>query len=328
MKYPEILHICVNYGNYDESNQFVKDCLAQGSADCVKIALCDNSAEGVSVDNRLSQWQGHPQVEVISLPKNPGYLGAAHCAYEYFLKQTSPQEETLGDAWPRELKFLLLSNTDIRYCDNDFYRKLLDINPNENCALIAPSIRSTLTGCESNPLYSLRPSRQKMKFLSFVYRVYPLAWLYHTLSFLKNTLFKNTLFGATKRAEVKDKAPNKVLGKVLGKAPEKTSSKTPGTGGGEALSFYASHGCFIIFTPTFFSHGGSLNYPVKLYGEELFIAEQLQRKNLAIQWAPSIQILHREKGTENKLADRIGLSRKSFKFKKESSRYLAKIWSA
>ena len=53
---------------------------------------------------------------------------------------------------------------------------------------------------------------------------------------------------------------------------------------------YAGHGSFIILTHEYFVRCGIINYPVFLYGEELYLGEQCRRHQLKVQYVPSIKV--------------------------------------
>lgn len=53
---------------------------------------------------------------------------------------------------------------------------------------------------------------------------------------------------------------------------------------------YAGHGSIIILTSNFFKWCPKLDYPIFLYGEELYLAELIHKKKLKVVYAPSIRI--------------------------------------
>lgn len=58
----------------------------------------------------------------------------------------------------------------------------------------------------------------------------------------------------------------------------------------EAGPIYAGHGSLIILTTEFFRQCGIINYPVFLYGEEIYLAEMCQRNQLKVIYAPQIEV--------------------------------------
>ena len=51
---------------------------------------------------------------------------------------------------------------------------------------------------------------------------------------------------------------------------------------------YAGHGSFIILTKEYIKHCGIINYPVFLFGEEIFLAEVCRKNRLKVIYVPSI----------------------------------------
>jgi GT2 family glycosyltransferase len=91
---------------------------------------------------------------------------------------------------------------------------------------------------------------------------------------------------------------------------------------------YAPHGCFIILKKKYFDMGGDFSHGVRLYGEEVHLAERLRKMNLKVILYPELRIFHREKGTEVSWLHRITLSKRTFRFKKEAAAYLASLFQS
>ena len=57
---------------------------------------------------------------------------------------------------------------------------------------------------------------------------------------------------------------------------------------------YAGHGSFIILTKEFFARCGSINYPIFLFCEEIYLAEQCIRHQLTVEYMPDIKVYDEE----------------------------------
>ena len=55
-------------------------------------------------------------------------------------------------------------------------------------------------------------------------------------------------------------------------------------------SIYAGHGCFIILTKTYFEQCGIIQYPIFLYGEEIYLAEVCRQHQLNVMYTPEISV--------------------------------------
>lgn len=53
---------------------------------------------------------------------------------------------------------------------------------------------------------------------------------------------------------------------------------------------YAGHGSFIILTKEYIARCGTVNYPVFLYGEEIYLAEECRRHGLTVVYTPDIRV--------------------------------------
>ena len=53
---------------------------------------------------------------------------------------------------------------------------------------------------------------------------------------------------------------------------------------------YAGHGSFIILTKEYIKQCGIINYPIFLYGEEIYLAEQCRKNSLKVIHTPEIQV--------------------------------------
>lgn len=53
---------------------------------------------------------------------------------------------------------------------------------------------------------------------------------------------------------------------------------------------YAGHGSCIILTNEYFKQCGILKYPIFLYGEEIYLAEECYRHSLTVQYSPDIVV--------------------------------------
>lgn len=62
----------------------------------------------------------------------------------------------------------------------------------------------------------------------------------------------------------------------------------------EPGEIYAGHGSFIVLTRNFFRLNVIIDYPVFLYGEELYLAECCREKGLCVDYVPSLRVFDKE----------------------------------
>ena len=224
------------------------------------------------------------QVSLFQLGKNLGYYGGAALALEQYLAASSLPE------------WVIVSNTDISFEDDQFLARLIshyETDSPTTPAIIAPAITSTRTGVDQNPYMRRRPSRLQMHFYKWVFQFYISLTIYELLSHIKSWLI----------SKIKHNNSNLTN-------PAKHSIKP--------TRIYAPHGSFTIFNRRYFEAGGTLNYEVFLFGEEIFVAETAWRLGLSIVYDPRLKVIHTEHSTTGFFS-----SRKMAKYVAEAAAYCA-----
>lgn len=67
---------------------------------------------------------------------------------------------------------------------------------------------------------------------------------------------------------------------------------------------YAGHGSCLILTASYFEKCGIIDYPVFLYGEEIYVAENCRNAQLKVDYDPSVKILDGEHVSTGKMKKR------------------------
>lgn len=259
--------ICVAYNNHEEVIRFVQALKKMAGDHELKIAIVDNTEDKQKISNKelvgkLKNESGN-NCYFIESNKNLGYFGGMNLGYEYLLECS----ETPADC-------IVLTNTDIEFASNDFFSNLsmtLSRMPSD-CGVVAPSIISTRTNKNQNPMYINKPSKIKFEILSFVFSYYLLAILHRLLSVVK--------------------------GKIV-------SVKTEQATGSVENKIYAAHGACMIFRNVYFSRGGSLKFPEFLFCEEIFVAEECVKNDLSIMYCPEVVVMHKEHATTHLIPSRL-----------------------
>ncbi|EIF34998.1 hypothetical protein BCh11DRAFT_02811 [Burkholderia sp. Ch1-1] len=261
-----VLLLCVNYQNDAETLAFVKSIFAIDQRRRVSVVIADNTV-GSEADR--ARFQGDvmtlgERVCVVSENRNLGYFGGLNAA----LKKS--QTQFRGTPF----SCVILSNTDIEFGDRHFFDDLCSLvsrHSGEACmqneslvGLIAPTIESSRTKANQNPLYRKKPSRGKFTYLSAVYSVYPFGVVHRLLSKVKNVLKAKLV---RKPAAEKDEF------------------------------VYAAHGSFMVLLNRYFARGGQLRYLEFLFCEEIFVAEQCAAMGLKTLFSPALRVAHREHAT-------------------------------
>lgn len=67
---------------------------------------------------------------------------------------------------------------------------------------------------------------------------------------------------------------------------------------------YGGHGSFIILTKEYIRQCGMIDYPIFLFGEELYLAEKCRNKGLTVVYDPQITIMDMEHSSTGKMTSR------------------------
>jgi len=200
---------------------------------------------------------------------NLGYFGGARFGLEILQAQG------------RMSQWVVVSNVDLTFDPLAFVEILESIDA-PSVGVVAPSVRSTLTGRELNPYLRGRPSALRMHAYKWVYRYYSTMCVYEWMSAARGHLL----------------ARNRAASIVKGTGPERL---------GEAVDcepIYAGHGSIMAFSAEYFRRGGNLDHKPFLFGEEISVAEAARRIGLPIVWVPLIKVEHHEHVSVGRLPGR------------------------
>lgn len=169
---------------------------------------------------------------------------------------------TLDEVNINDYQYFVLSNTDIEYETQRFFDSLQSKEYDRSIGCIAPDVYSALTNTHSNPHYKERIKKSKIKRNIFIFSHPLLAKVYFSL------------------------------------AKRKTAAKSNKEG---SCYVYAPHGCFMIMTREFISKIKGQRYPVKMYTEEGWVAENLIKNKMKCFYDNELSVIHREHGTTGML---------------------------
>lgn len=243
-----ILNIVVCFNNKKEIMDYIKKLERIEFSDKLVICVVINDDTNIEYFGKKNE-----NIFVYKCKGNIGYLNGALYGYKSM--------EGKGYTW----KWVIISNTDIDYPDNQFIKKLLGGKYPENAWAIGPDIYCPFTGEHQNPRYMRRISKKRMKIYLLVYSNVMSAFLYHMLSTLK------------KRRGKSNKKDIKVVTQV-----------------------YLIHGAYMILTEALI--GQLMVNPFKglMYHEEQHIAEIVYKNNKKCFFDPALKIVHNEHSSTGK----------------------------
>lgn len=143
----------------------------------------------------------------------------------------------------------------------DFFANLLNVPIPENIGWIAPRIFSEIENRDKNPQRLTRPSKKRLEILKSMYKYPFLSYIY------SRTLYKRKKY--VQKPDIEN--------------------------------IYSGHGSFIILTHEFFKHYPHIEYPVFLFGEEVFLGELCRKAGLKVIYNPTIEIFDCEHVSTSKM---------------------------
>ena len=159
----------------------------------------------------------------------------------------------------------------------DFFKVLNSIDVSHDTAWIAPQIYSHEEDRDRNPKVIARYSKNRLKMLYYMYK-YPILFYLYTAT-------------AYKRKKL---------------APKYNE-----------MDIYAGHGSFMLLTSNFFKEYKRIDYPIFLFGEELFLAELIRKKGMKVRYIPSLRLEDNEHVSTSRMKKRF-----YFKCNTESIKYI------
>ena len=164
-------------------------------------------------------------------------------------------------------EYTIISNVDLSVSES-FFITLGRLSVSNTIGVYAPSIRSNAIGVDRNPKIYKRPTHLKLKINQQLFR-YSFTYLILRLANIIRLKLMNVLrTSSPKNAEVNIQS--------------------------EGVQIYAPHGSFVIFTHKFIKKNNKFNYPVFLFGEEIYVAEKSREYNLDVIYLPDLVVFDDE----------------------------------
>ena len=172
--------------------------------------------------------------------------------------------KSLGELSPPD--FIFICNYDIVF-KSDFFDNLSKIKPHADEAVIAPRIISKDL-IEQNPYFHRRPGYLELKIRTLLMSNFYGYFCVKILSWAKRTLLKRFISRTLKLWK-------------------------------EAEEIYACHGSVFIFRPKLIGDLNVFSSQLKMYHEEMLVAETIRRLGLKIYYRPSLVVRHEENASIN-----------------------------
>jgi GT2 family glycosyltransferase len=171
-----VIFICVNYYNCDETIDFINSIGACRKPAGIKISVIVVENSVPPQIELLSFCEDKDWVKVLSEGDNKGYYGAASWALDKHTKDNGMPD------------VIIVSNTDLVIPDKSFLQQLEGVIVSGKGDVWAPSIISASTGKDLNPYMRLRPSDKKMFLMSLIFKFYYISITYQIAHHLKDSI--------------------------------------------------------------------------------------------------------------------------------------------
>lgn len=161
--------------------------------------------------------------------------------------------------------------------DENFFLELEHTSLNDDVAWVATKIDSLDENRDRNPKVLHRYSKNKLDLLCLMYK-FPILFYLYTMT-------------AYKRKKLSPSYPQ--------------------------MEIYAGHGSFMMFTNSFFKRHPKINYPVFLFGEELYFAEEIRKLDMKVLYVPALRVIDNEHVSTSTLKKNT-----YFRYNQESIKYI------
>lgn len=164
-----------------------------------------------------------------------------------------------------EYDYIIISNVDVKV-NEDFFENLKSYQLDSNIGCIAPSICSAVESENRNPKIINRITLKKLKILRIMYKYPMLHYIYEKTAYI----LRRKVISHNRRCEI-----------------------------------YAPHGSFIIFCKASYNFLINMHYPIFLFGEEIYIAENIRNMGLKIIFDPIFTVFDSEHVSTKTLKSKI-----------------------
>lgn len=248
--------LCVCYNSYAEALNYLSSINSIIDADEVDLDLffIDNSSD---VDDIAVN-----ELKLTIYNFNLNYVKSQNLGY---FPSTAAVVEKLAIRL-KTYDYTIISNVDLSLAD-DFFSNLQELDIAESVGAVAPTIYSQALDVDRNPKIYKKPSLIKLKVLRFLFGS-PLA--HSLLRLINRTRLQLLQHRKTSISAIKNK--------------NFTNN----------LKIYAGHGSFVILTRKLCANLGNLDYPVFLFGEEIYVGETCIKFGLDVLFTPELVVYDNE----------------------------------
>lgn len=261
-----ILVSIVCYKNPEETIGFINSIKRQKDVSNIHIVVTSNYKE--DYDEIINNIGKDIKCEVFLINENLGYLN--NCLYG------------INNSKCKNTKFVMITNTDVEFIEEDYFSKLLSTKIDENVWCIGTNIININDNRQTNPLITDKTSKQLMKIKRTVFCNKLLYDIYNFYYYIRN---KFTTKNNKEDIETK--------------------------------YVYAVHGSSFVLNRDCIDELSSLARNIFMYGEEELIAAFIEKYNKKVLYISELHVNHKGGSVTSKISDN-----KKFKHFKKSYNFI------
>lgn len=256
--------VILHYNNVDDTLECVDSFEKNLDTDSYHLLVFDNASPNGSGSELVNKLKNHNHVEVYLNEENLGFGGGNNKGIEIIRKEYDPD-------------YLVLSNNDIVLLDKEFCKKLDEEYKMCNFALLGPMIMTADGRCDSNPIFDTEYTREAAEY---------------DLKVIKRQLLMHEihLYKAYKRLRA---YAYRIFKSLRKKKPTPRKDRSEGIFLKRRENIVC-HGCFMVFSKTFFTKFDGLDLRSFMYAEEDILFKHLMNEGMTTVYAPEILVYHKE----------------------------------
>lgn len=250
----EILNSIICYNNMKEVVEYVSKVSELECSEKVAVAVVVNKLDNGKVSDLINRLKSINIESLVVQPiSNLGYLNGMLEGYKAFVRQQDASN----------LKYVIMSNTDINYPDPAFIKKLL--NKNYPCEVwsIGPAVYVPERKSYDNPVLDERRSKKDVKRIIKRFRTPIFNEFYFHLSNIKGKIIRQKI--------------------------------------GISHKVYEVHGCYFVINRELAEKMVDMPFGALLYSEEAYVAEMVWHNNKISYYDSNLLVEHNEHSVTGKI---------------------------
>lgn len=274
MKKVDLVFVILNYMNAEDTFECVDSIFKNIDTNSFHIVLVDNNSPDNSGKELNEKYKGNKQITVLLNPENKGNSEGWNYGIRYAKENF-------------DFNFLSTPDNDCIFIEKQFYKKITEEYEKSHFAVMGPMILGPNGRCDANPLFELPYTREKAleDIAMFEKKIKLLKHgtlsLHKKAKYISRKLFRTKQHGAPQR---RIREPGFFLNRQEN---------------------VVLHGCFFIFSKTYFEHFEQFDVRSFMYAEEDILYTHVRHEGLKTVYNPEIIAYHKGEASTRKVTGNI-----------------------